>query len=555
MFARGLLPIFSVVLLLGVSGCAVVQTRITDKGRGEIRAVRKIAQPNCSVQQELEAACKANKQSAQEELAAWLRAAQVAYPGALRDEPIAAAQYRAALRQVIALQERNDWKLSPQGSANFPIRFELKEDFRGALAPTAPDVLLPADQLKIRGLPERKIQSGFGLPMVAWFRSGSDFLQGEPGVSASGMAIPVTATLTFVQSRGKTVAEMRFTRTLVREVLQQGKRKVALAADFSAPLAYLIARGQNRDIDLFSLFRPLQQMDRSGLVQLQPFDPEKIPVVFVHGLLSRPETWRAAVNYLQSDPEIRKKYQFWFFSYPTGLPVWVSAQRLREELDRFNSVFLARNLSISQQRKLQQKILVGHSMGGLLSSLQIRRGGNHLWRQFSDTNLEELAIPDETRKEMLRVLDFQPRSDIRRVIFVAVPHRGSPTALKPISNFFANKIRFYIPEIERMRPHLLTKLNESARRELAAPANSIRFLRANSPLLESILKLPIAPQVHLHTILGDRGRGDGEAGSDGIVPYWSTHLPAAVSEKIVPSGHGAHEHPEGIQEIARILVE
>jgi hypothetical protein len=59
----------------------------------------------------------------------------------------------------------------------------------------------------------------------------------------------------------------------------------------------------------------------------------------------------------------------------------------------------------------------------------------------------------------------------------------------------------------------------------------------------------------VHSIIGDRGRGDAPAGGDGIVPYWSAHFPGATSEKIVPSGHDAHQHPAAIEEMKRILGE
>ena len=56
-------------------------------------------------------------------------------------------------------------------------------------------------------------------------------------------------------------------------------------------------------------------------------------------------------------------------------------------------------------------------------------------------------------------------------------------------------------------------------------------------------------------IIGDRGKGNSPNSTDGVVPYWSSHLEGAASEKIVPSGHGANENPEGIAEIRRILLE
>ena len=43
--------------------------------------------------------------------------------------------------------------------------------------------------------------------------------------------------------------------------------------------------------------------------------------------------------------------------------------------------------------------------------------------------------------------------------------------------------------------------------------------------------------------------------SDGIVPYWSSHLDGAKSELIVHSGHGAQYDPEAIREVERILKE
>jgi len=54
--------------------------------------------------------------------------------------------------------------------------------------------------------------------------------------------------------------------------------------------------------------------------------------------------------------------------------------------------------------------------------------------------------------------------------------------------------------------------------------------------------------------MGDRGRGDAPNSSDGIVPYWSSHMEGAESELIVPSDHSAHQNPKAIQEVRRILV-
>lgn len=53
----------------------------------------------------------------------------------------------------------------------------------------------------------------------------------------------------------------------------------------------------------------------------------------------------------------------------------------------------------------------------------------------------------------------------------------------------------------------------------------------------------------------DRGRGDAPGGSDGVVEYWSSHQPGAVSELIVPTGHSSYTHPAAVAELKRILRE
>ena len=81
--------------------------------------------------------------------------------------------------------------------------------------------------------------------------------------------------------------------------------------------------------------------------------------------------------------------------------------------------------------------------------------------------------------------------------------------------------------------------------------NSIFSLSPENPTLKILDKIPI--RVPHHTILGDRGKGDSPNSSDGIVPYWSSHLDSAQSEKIVPGPHGSCELPETIEELKRIL--
>lgn len=476
-----------------LSGCAAVNLRILTEQRVEERQLRR-----AGVARELPPwRVLARGGAADEERRSLVAAARAAWPGTLLGYETDVLVYRAALRRLIRLGEKADW--------SGPAVDGLVRGGKDVLDPAVADTIVPADQVKIGGVPHRVTQEGLGLPCVAWFRADAEFLRGEPGVPPAGMAVPVTALLTF---DAKGAGQWRFVRTMQRDRWLVDGRERKLAADFSAPLAMIIAKGKNRSLDLVSLFRPQEQLHRAGLYQFQPFDPDKTPVVFVHGLMSRPETWRVMVNELLADRKIRKNFQFWFFLYPTGLPVWKSAAELRAELDRFNRELAPRVSTRAQQARLRDKVLV-----------------------------------------------FAPRTDVSRVVFAAVPHRGSPLALRAGARFFAARVRFALPEIQNYRALLVSKAHEALRRDLQEPANSIRFLRENSPFLEAIWSAPQNPRVRLHSIIGDRGRNDAPHGGDGIVPYRSAHYPGADSEKIVPSGHDVHEHPEGVREVARILRE
>lgn len=449
----------------------------------------------------------------------------------------------AATRGLLSLMSARDFVPLPLGNGK---TLTVSSDTKTALDPRTATRVFPADDIRITKLRVRTVQDGAGLPCVAHFAPKSAALAGQAGIPPlAGVCEPVTA-LVRTDDRAPQLA---FYRTRVDDDVLIAGRRTKLAADFSAPLAYLLSRGQNRNLDVVAMLRPDKRFHFTGLYQFHRYDPNKIPVVFVHGLMSRPETWVPAVNELMADEGIRERYQFWFFLYPTGLPVWGSAAELRSELDRYRKTFDPDR----SNRNFDRMVLAGHSMGGLISSLQIRSGGKKLWKQFMDTPPEQLSLSPQLKQRIIKIVGFQPRPEVSRVVFFSTPHRGSDLAVNPLSEFFSRLIKLPFGFLERDRIALQSALREDVRDLFVAPANSLTFLRANSPLLKSILALPMRPGVPYHSVIGDQGKGNTPDSSDGVVPYWSSHLEGAKSEKIVPSGHGSHENPEGIAELRRIL--
>jgi len=424
----------------------------------------------------------------------------------------------------------------------------IRRSGAGIWDPSAFKTVLPAEEITIKGITPRVASTCLGVPVILWAPKGSAVFAGQPGIPDAGLAFPATAILV---KRGG-VPNLEFHDTMKSDHAWIAGSNRLMATDFSASLAYAISKGQNRTLDFKALFDSKLHFVSSGLYQLQNYDSNKVPVVFVHGLLCRPEAWTAATNQLLADPRIRKRYQFWYFRYPTGLPVWASAAKLRSELDRFNKTLDPGNSNTA----MRHKVLVGHSMGGLISDLMIRRGGAPLWSQFFRKKPQEIAVKPATREKMAMLFNFEGRKDVSEVIFVATPHRGSPLAERNLAGFLAGLIKLPALPMNMEIVEIRRSLKDSMRPFFNAPANGISCLRARSPILISILSLPMDRKIPYHSVIGDQGKpGPVEKSSDGIVPYWSSHMEGAASEKIVPSGHGANENKDGIAEIDRILTE
>jgi hypothetical protein len=107
-----------------------------------------------------------------------------------------------------------------------------------------------------------------------------------------------------------------------RETVRVASAQRPLAADFGAPLAYY---PEPKLLGFMAMLRPAKYENRAGLFMLEPYDPDRIPVVLIRGLTSIPQMWVPTISAIESDPELRGRYQFWVFAYPTGDPIALSA--------------------------------------------------------------------------------------------------------------------------------------------------------------------------------------------------------------------------------------
>jgi pimeloyl-ACP methyl ester carboxylesterase len=94
-----------------------------------------------------------------------------------------------------------------------------------------------------------------------------------------------------------------------------------------------------------------------GVFMLEPYDPKRIPVLFVSGAGGNPWEWRALIDALD-----HSRYQPWVFVYPSG-------QRLASSV-----AVLERSIAALQREYGFGRLYVtAHSMGGLLARDFIQR--------------------------------------------------------------------------------------------------------------------------------------------------------------------------------------
>jgi len=305
----------------------------------------------------------------------------------------------------------------------------------------------------------------------------------------------------------------------------------------------LIARERPERLGFARVINPQKYADTTRLTQLQQFDPARTPVIFVHGLQETGASWAPMIDTLRNDPWIRGHYQFWFFSYPSGYPYPYSAALFRQDLDEIDRAF----------PNHKRVVLIGHSMGGMICRLMITDAGDKIWRDFFATSPAKTPLSSETRKLLEESLVFNHRPDVQRVIFISTPHRGSKFAsgwIGRIGSGLVRTPRLFTPIYHEMKPLLVA---DPAARTLKRMPNSVDTLEPNDRFVRAVDKLPITRGIPYHSIMGDRGRGNTPNSSDGIVPYWSSHLDGAQSELIVHSDHGAQFNPDAIREVRRIL--
>lgn len=429
------------------------------------------------------------------------------------------------------------WK-SPIQIGCFTVRAADPREGGGLVAPGLFDGFEPAENYRNNDLRTQVRRDGAGAPMVAWRGVKRGDGSATRFAAVRGQVLAVTALVRFAGSN------------VSLELYDSSVADEKLAADLTAPWAFLIEGFSPTKEGLKGLLWPYDEPEVVGLRIPQPYRPGRIPVIFVHGLGSTPLTWANAVNELALDPVIASRYQIWFFRYSSGVPIPKSADTLRRDIAAAVQYLDPKG----HDPALRDMIIVGHSMGGIISRLMVTSTGDSVWQYYSNSPMDSMNLTPEERQQLRELYYWNRVPTITRAVFIAAPHRGSAYATSSLGQLGSRLVS--TPQQLDTWVRRIFERNARFLRLRVSPKNvkfptSIDSLRPDNPFLLATADLPV--EVPFHSIIADQGVKAGVHTSDGVVLYNSSHLGGAQSEVTVPARHGCLDHRKTIEELNRIL--
>ncbi len=392
---------------------------------------------------------------------------------------------------------------------------------------------------------------GIGVPLIAEIDQSKKFKDLN---FLDGQCFPATLLLRF-DSRSEAELKVKFelydTNSTAQTILEG--RIADLQFDGTTPFAYFLQKPPLLN-NIVQVMFPEKMEEIDGLYMLTPYSGHKIPVVLTHGLLSNPRTWAQMINSLNADPRIREHYQFWLFGYSSGNPVLYSASRLRRALNSAHQRFNPDNKNFN----FSNMVLIGHSMGGLLTRCVVQNNDETDLVKIAGLNADEImaGLTPEKLKLLREMMIFKPLPFVKRVIFIAVPHRG----LESAGSWFARYGTKFIHLPAELLGESIALTNVLLRRDENSdmPKDTPRVTGVDNLAPDSLVTTFFAAKpladIPYHTIVGNQHQAGIPGGSDGFVPYSSSHLDGAESELIVESGHSVQRNPIAIEEVREILL-
>jgi hypothetical protein len=206
---------------------------------------------------------------------------------------------------------------------------------------------------------------------------------------------------------------------------------------------------------------------------------------------------------------------------------------------------------------MRRMVVIGHSQGGLLTKMTVVDSGSRLWYSDFKQPLDSLDVSPETRTLLRRTRFITPLPFVKRVVFLATPHRGSELTVGRLANWLKGFVQVPVGMAEAFTDVVTNNRDALALSEADSKPRvwtSLDNMNPRNEFLRTLADIPVAPGVVSNSIIAVKGLGPVEDGEDGFVAYRSAHLDGVESELVIQSGHSLQDQPETIEEVRRILL-
>lgn len=465
--------------------------------------------------------------------------------------------YNRALAEALKSEDGDSLKLSPGERPILGGQLRIDVDLRRA----GFDLMklsrfLPANEYEVHGLANRYRQPGVGVALIAARpvvadpeADVADFLRTSHSTAANCLLRLEGGVDELVA--GSLGGVLQLHQPALDRTVRVGDQDVPLEYDISANIAFFVQDSHLFDLELPEILGGQDVEDFTGLYVFRPYEPGRIPVVFVHGTASSLARWAAMANDLFADPVIAGRVQPWFFTYRSGEPVPLSAHRLKTALQHTRAQLDPEG----QDAALDQMLVIGHSQGGLLTRHLVADDSERtLWNSLFSKPLEQLELEPETRELARKMFFSEPLPFVSRVVYISTPHRGSFLADLWIVRLLGGLI--HLPKkVARATSDLVLRNKDALRGGVEDAPTSLLGQRTTNPYLAALAALSVRDGTKQHCIAAIDGDDEPPEGNDGVVEYTSAALPGVDSLFLVRDFHSCQSNPHVIQEVRRILHE
>lgn len=465
--------------------------------------------------------------------------------------------YNVAVSRLVAEQFSGQSERQTSGEIQLrdPTRSMTLHDHGGLFEQQSPEQLVAADQLSFRGLRSINRRDGFGVEFVAVMPKAE-----SASHVYTSRYLPISIVL---RPHGDTVQQITDSPKFSLEIYNPYQHQQVtltpqstqnLAANFSAPYGLWLAKNNLAEQAYRSLLALDDHASVPRLYMLEPYQPNKRVIILLHGLASSPEAWVNLTNDIFGDPVLRDHYQVWQVFYPTNMPMLENRLRIQRLIESAYQQVDPRKTD----KASQHSVLIGHSMGGVIGRLMV-----------SPTDLSQTALAGFNRNEQRRLLQIpevknyfqlKPLSSVQRVVFVSTPFRGTDYADRWFTLVLRKIIQLPSSFIQKIDDALSRELIDQRLMQRITEARLLEFQNGASELSQRSHFMQITAPVQIkaglpyHLIMGQiEPNSPVLDSSDGIVPYRSSHLDGAMSERVIQGGHSIQSTPEAVLELRRIL--